>query len=102
MLRRNANSRLRNANLLAEIQSLYAEAETAQNELASLSRSAELAAESLRLTTLRYKGGEATVLEVVDAQTTAAQANNAYQDGAVRYRVALANLQTLTGVLSIP
>ena len=88
--------------LLAEIQSLYAEAETALNELSGLSRSAELSEESLRLTTLRYKGGEATVLEVVDAQTTYAQANTAYQDGAVRYRVALANLQTLTGVLTTP
>ncbi len=88
--------------LLAEIQSLYAEADTAMNELAGLSRSADLAAESLRLTTLRYKNGESTVLEVVDAQTTAALANNAYQDGAVRYRVALANLQTLTGVLTTP
>jgi len=88
--------------LLAEIKSLYAEAETALNELSGLSRSAELSGESLRLTTLRYKGGEATVLEVVDAQTTFAQANTAYQDGAVRYRVALANLQTLTGVLTTP
>src|SRR6266481_5410005 len=88
--------------LLAEIKSLYAEAETALNELSGLSRAAELSAESLRLTTLRYKGGEATVLEVVDAQTTFAQANAAYQDGAVRYRVALANLQTLTGVLTTP
>ncbi len=86
--------------LLAEIQSLYNEAETALDELSGLSRSAELAAESLRLTTLRYKGGEATVLEVVDAQTTSAQAANTYEDGAVRYRVALANLQTLTGVMS--
>ncbi len=88
--------------LLAEIKSLYAEADTALNELSGLSRSAELSAESLRLTTLRYKGGEATVLEVVDAQTTFAQANAAYQDGAVRYRVSLANVQTLTGVLTTP
>jgi outer membrane protein TolC len=88
--------------LLAEIQFLYAEADTALNELSGLSRSAELSADSLRLTTLRYKGGEATVLEVVDAQSTFAQANSAYQDGAVRYRVALANLQTLTGVLTTP
>src|SRR6266478_1315407 len=88
--------------LLAEIKSLYAEADTALNELGGLGRSAELAAESLRLTTLRYKNGEATVLEAVDAQTTAALANFAYQDGAVRYRVALANLQTLTGVLTTP
>lgn len=88
--------------LLAELRSLYAEADTAATELASLGRSAELAKESLRLTTLRYKDGEATVLEVVDAQTTATLADSAYQDGAVRYRVALANLQTLTGVLTTP
>jgi len=88
--------------LLAEMRSLYAEAETALNEQEGLKRSAELAEDSLRLTTLRYTKGEATVLEVVDAQTTYAQANAGYQDGAVRYRVALANLQTLTGVLTTP
>jgi outer membrane protein TolC len=88
--------------LLAELKSLYAEAETALNELAGLQRSAELASEGLRLATLRYKGGETTVLEVVDAQNLFAQANTNYQDGAVRYRVALANLQTLTGALTTP
>ena len=88
--------------LLAEIQSLYAEAETARNELEGLARSAQLAEESQKLITLRYRNGESTVLEVVDAQTTFAAANAAYQDGAVRYRVALANLQTLTGVLTTP
>jgi len=46
---------------------------------------------------LRYQAGEATVLEVVDAQTTLAGARNAYDDGLARYRVALANIQTLTG-----
>ena len=79
-----------------------AEAETALNELTGLARSAELAAESQRLTSLRYKDGEATVLEVVDSQTAYVQASNNYHDGAVRYRVALANLQTLTGVLTTP
>jgi outer membrane protein TolC len=88
--------------LLSEMRSLYAEAETALEELSGLQRSAELASDSLRLTTLRYKNGEATVLEVVDAQTSFALANAGYQDGAVRYRVALANLQTLTGVLTTP
>jgi outer membrane protein TolC len=58
----------------------------------------ELAAESLRLTLLRYEAGEATILELVDAQSTLTLARNAYDDGLVRYRVALANLQTLTGV----
>ena len=83
--------------LLAEIKSLYAEAETTLKELGGLSRSAELAAESLRLTTLRYQSGEATVLEVVDAQNTSTLARNAFSDGQSRFRVALANLQTLTG-----
>ncbi len=88
--------------LLAELQSLYAEARTASDALASLQRSAELAAESLRLITLRYRNGESTVLEVVDAQNTAMLSDTVYQDGAVRYRVALANLQTLTGALTTP
>ena len=88
--------------LLAEIKSLYAEAETALNELGGLNRSAELAEESLRLIILRYRNGESTVLEVADAQTTFALTSAAYQDGAARYRVALASLQTLTGVLTTP
>lgn len=88
--------------LAAEIQSLYAEASTASSELEGLRRSGELAEESLGLTTLRYKNGEATVLEVVDSQTTFATANSAYQDGALRYRVALASLQILTGVSTTP
>ena len=87
---------------MADLRKFYNETQTARSELETLRQSAELAAESLRLTTLRYKGGEATVLEVVDAQTTYAQSSAAYQDGAVRYRVALANLQTLTGVPTTP
>ncbi len=85
--------------LLADLRSLYREAETARAELELLKSSAELAAESLRLTTLRYQGGEATVLEVVDAQNTLTQAQNGYSDGQLRYRLALANLQTLTGTM---
>jgi len=85
--------------LQADMRGLYAEAEAARSELELLQSSAELAAESLRLTNLRYQGGEATVLEVVDAQNTLTQARNAFNDGGVRYRVALANLQTLTGTM---
>jgi outer membrane protein TolC len=88
--------------LLAELRSLYAEAQTASDELSNLDRSTRLGEESLRLTTLRYKNGESTVLEVVDAQNTATISKAAYEDGALRYRVALANLQTLTGVLTTP
>ncbi len=83
--------------LLSHLRQFYLEAKTARSEMESLQSSAELAADSLRLTTLRYQAGESTVLEVVDAQNTSTQARNAYDDGQSRYRVAVANLQTLTG-----
>jgi outer membrane protein TolC len=84
--------------LLANLDSFYQEAQVAGAQVDSLRASADLSAESLRLTLLRYQAGEVTVLEVVDAQNTLAQARNAYDDGLVRYRVALANLETVTGV----
>jgi outer membrane protein TolC len=83
--------------LLSNLRGFYNEVTTARAQLETLSQSAELAAESLRLTTLRYKAGEATVLEVVDAQNTLTQARNVYDDAQSRFRVAVANLQTLTG-----
>jgi outer membrane protein len=83
--------------LLTEEQSFYIEALAANTALASLRSSLNLSAESLRLTLERYRAGEATILEVVDAQTTLTQARNAYDDGVARYRLALANPQTLTG-----
>ena len=83
--------------LLANLRSSYEEAEIARAELESLAQSAELASDSLRLTTLRYQAGESTVLEVVDAQNTLTQARNAFDDGQIRFQVALAHLQTLTG-----
>ena len=85
--------------LLAKLHTLFEEAQTARSQLESLRQSAELAADSLRLTTLRYQAGEVSVLEVVDAQNTLTSARNSFDDGQVRYRVALANLQTLTGSL---
>jgi outer membrane protein TolC len=85
--------------LLANLRTFYQELQAARSELELLSESADAAAESLRLTTLRYQAGESTVLEVVDAQNTLTAARNSYDDGQVRYRVAEANLQTLTGTL---
>ncbi|HEX4604788.1 MAG TPA: TolC family protein [Candidatus Angelobacter sp.] len=85
--------------LQADMREMYAEAEAARAELELLKNSADLASESLRLTILRYQGGESTVLEVVDAQNTLTQARNAFSDGEVRARTALANLQTLTGTM---
>jgi outer membrane protein TolC len=83
--------------LLSHLRQFYSEAETARSEMESLASSAEMAADSLRLTTMRYQAGEASVLEVVDAQNTLTLARNAYDDGQSRYRVAIANLETLTG-----
>ena len=83
--------------LLANLNSFYREAQLAQSQLDSLRSSLALSAESLRLTNLRYQSGEATALEVVDAQSTLAAARNAVDDGLARYRIAIANLQTLTG-----
>ena len=83
--------------LLSHLRQFYEEASTARSEMESLASSADMAAESLRLTNLRYQAGESTVLEVVDAQNTFTLSRNAYDDGQVRYRVAVANLQTLTG-----
>jgi len=85
--------------LQSELRTLYAEARSVLRQIDSLRGSVDLSAESLRLTLLRYEAGEISVLEVVDAQSTLTQARNAYDDGLSRYRIAIANLQTLTGVL---
>jgi outer membrane protein TolC len=82
---------------IANLRSFYAEAQVARAQLDTLRQSADLAAESLRLTNLRYQAAEATALEVVDAQNTLVQARDAYGQGEARYRVAIATLQTLTG-----
>ena len=76
-----------------------AELKAATGQLESLRSSMALATESLRLTVLRYQAGEATALEVVDAQNTVTLARNANDDGLARYRVALANLRVLMGSL---
>ena len=85
--------------LIARLDEAYSEAAAAREQLASLDASVDTATESLRLTRLRYSDGEATVLEVVDAQTAFVSAANARQDGRTRYQLALADLQTLTGTM---
>ena len=71
--------------LIARLDEAYSEAAAARDQLASLDASVATAAESLRLTKLRYTEGEATVLEVVDAQNAFVGAENAREDGRVRY-----------------
>ncbi len=85
--------------LIAQLDESYAEASVARDQMQSLELSAQTAQESLRLTRLRYTAGEATVLEVVDAQNSLTSAELAREDGMVRYQTALANLQILTGTI---
>ena len=85
--------------LQSNLAAAYAEAQAALAQFESLRSSVDLATESLRLTVLRYQAGEATALEVVDAQNTVTLARNAYDDGLARYRIALASVQIITGTL---
>lgn len=85
--------------LIANLSEFYAEADEANKLMSSYDTSVVTARESLRLTTLRYVDGESSVLEVVDAQSSLTAAENGQIDGRVRYKLALANLQTLTGRL---
>lgn len=83
--------------LIRNLQGFYQEAQTAREQVDILRRAMDQAAENLRLNGLRYQAGEATILELVDAQTVLTGARNAYSDGLVRYRLTIANLQTVTG-----
>lgn len=85
--------------LIATLEEIYAEASAAQAQLDLLDQSVRTAGESLRLTKLRYAAGEATALEVVDAQTSYLTAETSQADGTVRYQSAMAQLQILTGTL---
>ena len=82
---------------LSNLSAYYSEAEVARSELATLQQDANLASDSLRLTKLQYKAGDAIELEVLSAQTALSSAKNALDMGEARYRVALATLQTLAG-----
>jgi len=75
----------------------YLELRAARTQLDQLLATRALAEENLQLTTLRYTEGEATALEIVDAQTSATDARNGYDDGLGRYRMALANIEILMG-----
>jgi outer membrane protein TolC len=83
--------------MVKNVHAAYNETQTAFAHLSSLRSAADLAAENLRLDIARYQADEAGALEVVDAQNALIQARNALDDGELRYRVAIANLQTFTG-----
>ncbi|MGD0799624.1 MAG: TolC family protein [Acidobacteriaceae bacterium] len=85
--------------LIATLEEDYDEAVAAHDQLDSLELSVNTAAESLRMTRLRYSAGESTILEVVDAENSLTSSEIAREDGVVRCQTALANLQLLTGTI---
>jgi outer membrane protein len=82
---------------ITELYAAYNEAAVARSAVDASRRTAELAAESLRLVDLRYESGASPATEVVDAENTLLTARNAYIDAQARFRAALAGLQTITG-----
>lgn len=94
-----ANLSLAQRQLIANIDAASNELKTAEAAFTSLQHSVDQAKQSLHLSTLRYQAGEATVVEVVDAQNTYLSTETMAADGAVRYHVARANLERLTGKL---
>ena len=82
---------------LANLYAYYNDASVSRSSVNTARQQANDAAESLRLTVLRYQAGESTAQEVVDAENTLTQARTNYSNIELHYRVALATLQKLTG-----
>jgi len=83
--------------IVGDLYAFYNEAIAARSAVDLTRSSADLAAESLRLITLRYQAGASTVLEVVDAQNTLIEARHAFDEAQIRYRLAVTSLQSVTG-----
>jgi outer membrane protein TolC len=83
--------------LVGDLYAFYNEAVAARAAVDLARSTADLAAESLRLIVLRYQAGASTVLEVVDAQNTLIDARHTFDESQIRYRLAIASLQSVTG-----
>lgn len=88
-----------NRKLASDLKRLYQDAKSAKEEIQIRRSAASRAVESRSLTLLQYKAGQATALEVVNAEDTVSLERNALADAETRYAVAIANLSTLTGSL---
>ena len=84
--------------LIARLDEAYSEAATARDQLASLDPSVATAAESLRLTKCVTPAARQPCLKWWMRKTPMC-AENAREDGRVRYEAARADLQTLTGTM---
>jgi outer membrane protein TolC len=77
-------------NAQARVKIIHAQLATTQSQV-------KLSEENLRLSRVRYEGGEGSALEVVAAQTQLAQARTNYYSTMANYLTALADLEVASG-----
>lgn len=82
---------------IAELEGLLASLELAQQRLAILEESVDVAREDFRVQQERYGLGAATILELVSSQTALAQAENNLINARYDYQIARAELEALVG-----
>lgn len=80
-----------------DYQSALARYRMLYDQIAIASRQAELSDENLKLSRVRYEGGEGLALDVVAAQTQAAQAKSNYYTAIANYLNAKADLEVASG-----
>lgn len=85
--------------LATDLKRVYSDARAAKAEIQIRQTASSYAAESLKLTLLQYKAGQATALQAVNAEQTVSLERDALADAEARYATAIANLSTLTGSL---
>ncbi|MFW5950699.1 MAG: TolC family protein [Gemmatimonadota bacterium] len=82
---------------VAQFESLLAGLRLAEEQLALLNESVEVAREDYRVQQERYQVGAATILELVSSQIALSQAENALINARYDYQIARAELESLVG-----
>jgi len=82
-----------------EVRQAYLTYQAALAQVAAAKSAQASADESLRVTTIRYRAGVGTSLELADAELADTQARTQVVSALVNLRVALANLQRAAGIL---
>lgn len=80
-----------------EVAQAYYNLDAAKQAVDFNNKAKESAAESYRLTNLRFENGLATTLEVIQAEEELTSKENQYQDGLHQYHLAAMNYQTAIG-----
>jgi outer membrane protein TolC len=80
-----------------EVAEAYYSLNAAKLSIEFQKKAKEAAAESYRLTSLRYENGLATTLEVIQAAEALADQENQYEQAVQNYNLAVVNFETATG-----